>query len=208
MPQPMIIGISGGTGSGKTTVAQKILASIGEARVAYLQQDSYYHNLEDMPLDQRQRVNFDHPDAFDGALMLRHLESLRAGESIDRPIYDFVAHCRKKETIRVAPLPVILLDGILIFYDAGLRGLMDLKIFVDTDPDIRFIRRLERDVHARGRSVESVVEQYLGTVRPMHQQFVAPTMRYADVILPEGGFNEVAVDLITGKIQSVLSASE
>jgi uridine kinase len=205
MPQSMIIGISGGTGSGKTTVAQKIIAAIGEANAVYLQQDSYYRNLEDIPLDQRQRVNFDHPDAFDGALMLRHLEALRAGESIDRPIYDFVTHSRKKETIRVDPLPVIVIEGILVFFDAGMRSLMDLRIFVDTDADIRFIRRLERDIHARGRSVESVIEQYLTTVRPMHLQFVAPSMRDADIIIPEGGFNEVAIDLITGKIRSVLA---
>lgn len=208
MPQPMIIGISGGTGSGKTTVAQRIIASIGESKAVYLQQDSYYRNLEDMPLDQRQRVNFDHPDAFDSARMLRHLEALRAGNSIDRPIYDFVTHSRKKETIRVDPLPVIIVEGILVFFDAGMRGLMDLKIFVDTDADIRFIRRLERDMHARGRSVESVVDQYLTTVRSMHLQFVAPTMRYADIILPEGGFNDVAIDLITGKVRSVLESAE
>lgn len=208
MPQSIIIGISGGTGSGKTTVAQKIITSIGETNAVLLQQDSYYRNLEDMPLDQRQQVNFDHPDAFDGALMLRHLKALRAGEGIERPIYDFVAHSRKKETIRVDPLPVIIIEGILVFFDAGIRSLMDLKIFVDTDADIRFIRRLERDIHARGRSVESVVEQYLTTVRPMHQQFVAPTMRDADIIIPEGGFNDVAIDLVTGKIRSVLAATE
>jgi len=204
----MIIGISGGTGSGKTTVAHKIIASIGESNAVYLQQDSYYRNLEDMPLDQRQRVNFDHPDAFDGVLMLRHLEALRAGESIDRPVYDFVTHSRKKESIRVQPLPVIIVEGILVFFDAGMRRLMDLKIFVDTDADIRFIRRLQRDIHARGRSIESVIDQYLTTVRPMHQQFVAPTMRYADIILPEGGFNDVAIDLITGKIHSVLGGAQ
>ena len=208
MTQRMIIGIRGGTGSGKTTVAQRIIASIGEANAAYLQQDSYYRNLEDMPLDQRHRVNFDHPDAFDGALMLRHLETLRAGGRIDRPIYDFMTHSRKRDTILVDPLPVVIVEGILVFYDAGLRSLMDLKIFVDTDADIRFIRRLERDIHARGRSVESVVDQYLTTVRPMHQQFVAPTMREADIVIPEGGFNEVAIDLITGKIRSVLSAND
>lgn len=204
----MIIGISGGTGSGKTTVAHKIIASIGESNAVYLQQDSYYRNLEDMPLDQRQRVNFDHPDAFDGVLMLRHLEALRAGESIDRPVYDFVTHSRKKESIRVQPLPVIIVEGILVFFDAGMRRLMDLKIFVDTDADIRFIRRLQRDIHARGRSIESVIDQYLTTVRPMHQQFVAPTMRCADIILPEGGFNDVAIDLITGKIHSVLGRTQ
>jgi uridine kinase len=201
----MIIGISGGTGSGKTTAAQKIISSVGESSVLFLQQDSYYCNLDAMPLDQRNHVNFDHPDAFDGELMLRHLEDLRAGKGIERPIYDFVAHTRKPETIRVDPLPVIIVEGILIFHDARMRGLMDIKIFVDCDPDIRFIRRLERDIHARGRSVESVIEQYLSTVRPMHLQFVAPSMRYADVILPEGGFNEAGIDLITGKIRSVLA---
>jgi uridine kinase len=140
--------------------------------------------------------------------MLRQLQALRTGESINRPIYDFVTHSRKKETIRVNPLPVIIVEGILVFFDADMRNLMDLKIFVDTDADIRFIRRLERDIRSRGRSVESVVDQYLTTVRPMHLQFVAPAMRYADVILPEGGFNEVAIDLITGKIRSVLAATD
>lgn len=204
----MIIGIGGGTGSGKTTVAQKIISAIGESNVAYLQQDSYYRNLDAMPLDQRHRVNFDHPDAYDGELMLRQLEALHYGSSIDRPIYDFVAHSRKQETIHVDPLPVIIVEGILVFFDARMRSLMDIKIFVDCDDDIRFIRRLERDIHSRGRSAESVIEQYLTTVRPMHLQFVAPTMRYADVIIPEGGFNEVAVDLITGKIRSVLTITD
>ena len=203
----MIIGISGGTGSGKTTVAQRIVSSVGESNVAYLQQDSYYRNLDALPLNQRRQVNFDHPDAFDGELMLKHLTDLHAGNHIERPIYDFVIHSRKLETIRVEPLPVIIVEGILVFYDARMRSLMDVKIFVDCDPDIRFIRRLERDIHARGRSAESVMEQYLTTVRPMHEQFVAPTMRYADIILPEGGFNEAAIDLITGKIRSVLSGS-
>jgi uridine kinase len=201
----MIIGISGGTGSGKTTVAQKIISSIGESNAVYLQQDSYYRNLDAMPLDQRSHVNFDHPDAFDSELMLSHLEILRAGKSIDRPVYDFVSHTRKPETIHVEPLPVIIVDGILIFHDARMRELMDIKIFVDCDPDIRFIRRLERDIHARGRSIESVIGQYLATVRPMHLRFVAPSMRHADVILPEGGFNEAGIDLITGKIRSVMT---
>jgi uridine kinase len=200
----MIIGISGGTGSGKTTVSQKIISSIGESNIVFLQQDSYYRNLDAMPLDQRSHVNFDHPDAFDGKLMLSHLEDLRAGKSIERPVYDFVAHTRKQATIHVEPLPVIIVEGILIFHDVRMRDLMDIKIFVDCDPDIRFVRRLERDIHARGRSVESVIEQYLATVRPMHLQFVEPSKHYADVILPEGGFNEAGIDLITGKIRSVL----
>jgi uridine kinase len=204
----MIIGISGGTGSGKTTVAQKIISSIGESNVACLQQDSYYRNLDAMPLDARRRTNFDHPDAVDLELMLNQLESLRAGIHIERPVYDFVTHSRRLETIRVDPLPVILIEGILVFHDARMRSLMDLKIFVDCDPDIRFIRRLERDIHSRGRDVESVIEQYLASVRPMHLQFVAPSIRYADVILPEGGFNEAAIDLIAGKIRSVLESSD
>ncbi|MGD0102324.1 MAG: uridine kinase, partial [Acidobacteriota bacterium] len=194
----MIIGISGGTGSGKTTVARKIISSLGQENVAYLQQDSYYRNLGDMPLDSRNRVNFDHPDALDNELMLNHLESLRAGDCIQRPVYDFVTHSRKAETVCLEPLPVIIVEGILVFYDARMRRLMDIKIFVDCDPDIRFIRRLERDIRERSRSVESVIEQYVTTVRPMHLEFVEPSMRYADIILPEGGFNEVGIDLITG----------
>jgi uridine kinase len=203
----MIIGICGGTGSGKTTVAQKIIASIGDPNVIYLQQDSYYRDLGGMPLDLRHRVNFDQPDAFDNELMVNHLKALRAGESIERPIYDFVAHSRKPETIRIKPFPVVIVEGILIFFDARMRDLMDLKIFVDCDADIRFVRRLERDLRERGRSVESVIEQYVTTVRPMHEQFVAPSMRYADIILPEGGFNDAGIDVITGKIRSFLACS-
>jgi uridine kinase len=201
----MIVGISGGTGSGKTTVAQKIIASIGPANAVYLQQDSYYRNLADMPLDARHQVNFDHPGAFDSELMLHHLEALRAGESIERPVYDYVTHSRRPETIRVAPLPVILVEGILVFFDARMRDLMDIKIFVDCDADIRFVRRLERDLRERGRSAGSVIEQYITTVRPMHLEYVAPSIRYADIILPEGGFNDVGIDLITGKIRSILT---
>ena len=203
----MIIGISGGTGSGKTTVAQKIIAPVGAANVVYLQQDSYYRNLGDMPLDLRHQVNYDHPDAFDTELLMNHLEALRAGEGIDQPIYDYPTHSRKAETIRVEPRPVIIVEGILVFVNSQMRGLMDLKIFVDTDADIRFIRRLDRDVHERGRSVESVITQYQTTVRPMHLQFVEPSKRYADIIIPEGGFNDVGIDLVTGKIKSLLGRS-
>jgi uridine kinase len=201
----MIIGISGGTGSGKTTVAQKIILTIGETNVVCIQQDSYYRNLGDMPLDQRNRANFDHPDAFDGELMLSQLEALHAGQSIDRPIYDFVTHSRKSETIHVVPLPVIVVEGILIYFDERMRRLMDLKIFMDCDADVRFARRLRRDLHERGRSVDSVIEQYLTTVRPMHLQFVEPTRRYADIILPEGGLKEAGIDLVIGEIRYVLS---
>ncbi|MEK6322616.1 MAG: uridine kinase [Acidobacteriota bacterium] len=203
----MIIGISGGTGSGKTTVAQKIIAPVGVENVVYLQQDSYYRNLGDMPLDLRHQVNYDHPDAFDTELLINHLEALRAGEAIEQPDYDYPTHSRKAETIHVEPRPVIVVEGILVFVNSQMRGLMDLKIFVDTDPDIRFIRRLDRDVHERGRTVESVITQYTTTVRPMHLQFVEPSKRYADIIIPEGGFNDVGIDLITAKIKSLLGRS-
>jgi uridine kinase len=204
----MIIGISGGTGSGKTTVAHKIIASVGAEHVVYLQQDSYYRNLGDMPLDLKHRVNFDHPDAFDAELLNNHLQALRAGEAIEQPIYEYATHSRKAETIRVEAKPVIILEGILVFVNPQIRGLMDLKIFVDTDADIRFIRRLERDLHERGRSVESIIAQYQSTVRPMHLQFVDPSKRYADVVIPEGGHNTVGIDLITGKIKSILASGD
>jgi uridine kinase len=203
----MIIGISGGTGSGKTTVAQKIITPVGAGNVVYLQQDSYYRNLGDMPLDLRHQVNYDHPDAFDTELLINHLEALRAGEAVEQPIYDYPTHSRRAETIRLNPRPVILVEGILAFVNSQMRALMDLKIFVDTDADIRFIRRLDRDVHERGRSVESIIKQYTTTVRPMHLQFVEPSKRYADIIIPEGGYNDVGIDLITGKIKSFLGAS-
>jgi uridine kinase len=200
----MIIGISGGTGSGKTTVAQKIIDSVGAENVVYLQHDAYYRNLGDMPLDLRHKVNFDHPDAFDTELLINHIEALGAGESIEQPIYDYVTHSRKTETIHVVPRPVILVEGILVFVNSDMRRLMDMKIFVDCDADIRFIRRLDRDVHERGRSVESIISQYTTTVRPMHLQFVEPSKRYADIIIPEGGHNEIGIDLIIGKVRSIL----
>jgi uridine kinase len=203
----MIIGISGGTGSGKTTVAQKIIASVGADNVIYLQQDSYYRNLGDMPVELRHRVNFDHPNALDNDLMMNHVEALRAGESIEQPIYDYATHSRKAETLRVEPRPIIIVEGILVFVDAKMRQLMDLKIFVDADADIRFIRRLDRDVHERNRSVESIISQYTMTVRPMHLQFVEPSKRYADIIIPEGGHNDVGIDLVTGKIKSILAGA-
>jgi len=203
----MIMGISGGTGSGKTTVAQKIISSVGRDNVVYLQQDSYYRNLGDMPLDLKHRVNYDHPDAFDTELLINHLDALRAGEAIEQPIYDYPSHSRRSESFHVEPRPVIIVEGILVFVNSKLRGLMDMKIFVDTDPDIRFIRRLDRDVHERGRTLESVITQYTTTVRPMHLQFVEPSKRYADIIIPEGGFNDVGIDLITGKVKSFLVRS-
>jgi uridine kinase len=203
----MIIGISGGTGSGKTTVAQKIINSVGNDNVVFLQHDAYYRNLGDMPMELRHKLNFDHPDALDTDLMMNHIEALRAGESIEQPIYDYATHSRRSETIRVIPRPVIIIEGILVFVNPQMRALMELKIFVDTDADIRFIRRLDRDVHERGRTVESVISQYTTIVRPMHFQFVEPSKRYADIIIPEGGHNEVGIDLITGKIKSILTRS-
>jgi len=203
----MIIGISGGTGSGKTTVAQKIIKSVGAENVVYLQQDAYYRNLGDMPIELRHKINFDHPHSLDNDLMMNHIEALRAGESIEQPTYDYATHSRKAETLRVEPRPVIIVEGILVLVDPQMRQLMDLKIFVDCDPDIRFIRRLDRDVHERSRSVESIILQYTTTVRPMHLQFVEPSKRYADIIIPEGGHNEVGIDLITGKIKSILARS-
>jgi uridine kinase len=203
----MIIGISGGTGSGKTTVAQKIIASVGAEHVVFLQQDAYYRNLGDMPLELRHKVNYDHPDAFDTELMINHLEALRAGLSIEKPTYDYVTHSRKSETIHIEPREVIIIEGILVFNNSELRRLMDMKIFVDTDADIRFIRRLQRDLNERGRSAESIIDQYTTTVRPMHMQFVEPSKRYADVIIPEGGNNEVGIDLVMCKIKSILENS-
>jgi len=201
----MIIGISGGTGSGKTTVANRILESVSAREVVFIQQDSYYRNLADLPLDFQSVANFDHPDAIDNDLLIHHVRKLRAGEPIELPIYDFVTHSRLNETRRVEPKPIVIVEGILIFTNSRLREQMDIKVFVDTPDDIRFIRRLRRDIAERGRTVESVIEQYLATVRPMHMQFVEPSKRYADVIIPEGGHNLVSIDLISGKIRESLA---
>jgi uridine kinase len=203
----MIIGISGGTGSGKTTVANRILESVSASEVVFIQQDSYYRNLQDLPLDYRNVANFDHPDALDNDLLIQHVRKLRAGEAIDLPIYDFKTNSRRQETRRVEPKPIVIVEGILIFVDPRLLEQMDIKVFVDTPDDVRFIRRLRRDIAERGRTVESVIEQYMGTVRPMHMQFVEPSKRYADVIIPEGGHNLVSIDLISGKIRERLSVS-
>lgn len=200
----MIIGICGGTGSGKTTVARRILENVSDEQVVFLQQDSYYRNIGDMPIELRGVINFDHPDALDNDLFINHVKALRAGEAIEMPVYDFSIHARRAETVHIKPKPILIVEGILIFVDAMLRAQMDIKIFVDTDDDLRFIRRLQRDVNERGRTVESVIKQYLETVRPMHEQFVEPSKRHADVIIPEGGYNEVGIDLISGKIRTQL----
>lgn len=201
----MIIGICGGTGSGKTTVAKRLLASVGTDDVIFLQQDSYYLNLADMPVDLRCKVNFDHPDAIDNDLLLQHLRALKAGQTVELPVYDFKQHARASETLRTQPRPIIIVEGILVFADRRLLAEMDIKVFVDTPDDIRFIRRLRRDVAERGRTAESVIEQYLATVRPMHIQFVEPLKRCADVIIPEGGHNQVSIGLIGGVIREKLA---
>ena len=203
----MIIGISGGTGSGKTTVANRILESVSASEVVFIQQDSYYRNLKDVPLDYRRVANFDHPDPLDNDLLVNHVRKLKSGEGIDLPLYDFKTHSRLHETRRVEPKPIVIVEGILIFAESRLLEQMDIKVFVDTPDDIRFIRRLRRDVAERGRTAESVIEQYLATVRPMHMQFVEPSKRYADVIIPEGGHNLVSIDLISGKIRERLASS-
>ena len=201
----MIIGICGGTGSGKTTVANRLLQAVGSHEVAFIQQDSYYRNLADMPLDYRHRVNFDHPDAIDNDLLVSHVAALRRGLAVDLPLYDFKSHVRRPETLRVEPKLITIVEGILIFAEPRLLGEMDVKVFVDTPDDIRFIRRLRRDIAERGRNVDSVIEQWIGTVRPMHQQFVEPSKRVADVIIPEGGHNKVSIDLLSGKIRERLA---
>ncbi len=203
----MIIGICGGTGSGKTTVANRILESVNASDVAFIQQDSYYRNLKDLPLDYRQAVNFDHPDALDNELLVHHIRKLKAGGSVELPLYDFKTHTRLNETLLIEPKPIVIIEGILIFIDPRLLEQMDIKVFVDTPDDIRFIRRLRRDIAERGRTIDSVIEQYLKTVRPMHMQFVEPSKRYADVIIPEGGHNLVSIDLISGKIRERLSSA-
>ena len=203
--KPIVIGVAGGTGSGKTTVAEKILHRVGAEHVAYIPHDAYYRELGHLPPEERARVNFDHPDSLETSLLIEHLKALRAGQAIEIPIYDFTKHMRTKETRRVEPAPVILVEGILIFVEPELRAALDVKLYVDTDADVRFIRRLRRDIQERGRSVESVCEQYLSTVRPMHQEFVEPSKRYADVIIPEGGFNEVAIEMVAARLRGMLS---
>ena len=201
----MIIGISGGTGSGKTTVANRILESVRADEVVFIQQDLYYRDLKDMPLDYRNAANFDHPDAVDNELLINHLKKLKAGESVELPIYDFRTHSRLPATTRVEPKPIVIVEGILIFAELRLLEQMDIKIFVDTPDDLRFIRRLRRDIAERGRTLDSVIDQYIATVRPMHMQFVEPSKRFADVIIPEGGHNLVSIDLISGKIRERLA---
>jgi uridine kinase len=200
----LVIGICGGTGSGKTTITERIIRELSEESVVVLQQDHYYRDLPHLPLDERARQNFDHPDSMDTPLLATHVGALREGRAIERPVYDFTQHRRVERTVRLEPRPALIVEGILIFENAALRGLMDVKIFVDTDADLRVLRRLERDIRERGRTVESVIQQYLATVRPMHLEFVEPSKRYADVIIPEGGYNEAGIDLLVQKIRSLV----
>ena len=202
---PLVIGIAGGSGSGKTTVANVILERVGEQHIAYLPHDAYYKDLSALPHNQRTQVNFDHPNSLDTELLIQHVRQLINHQPIDLPIYDFKIHSRTTQTRRIQSQPVILVEGILIFVERELRDLFDVKIFVDTDADIRFIRRLQRDISERGRSTESVINQYLSTVRPMHLEFVEPSKRYADVIIPEGGLNVVAMDMVVARIQELLT---
>ena len=202
--RPIIIGVAGGTGSGKTTVAFAILEKVGWNRIALIQHDSYYYDASNLPFEERARLNFDHPDALETPLLVEHVKLLRAGQSVQIPMYDFRTHTRLVETRLVNPEPVILVEGILIFAEPALRDLFDVKIFVDADADIRFMRRLERDLKERGRSLDSVIEQYMTTVRPMHLEFVEPSKRYAHVIIPEGGHNTVALDMVVARVQALL----
>lgn len=203
-PVPLVIGIAGGSGSGKTTVVQVILQRVGADRIAFLQHDSYYKDLSRLPPAQHIQINFDHPNSLETDLLIQHIASLRDGKPVEVPIYDFATDSRTDKTFTVRPRPVILVEGILIFTEAALREMFDVKIFVDTDPDIRFIRRLERDIQERGRTTESVIKQYLLTVRPMHLEFVEPSKRYADVIIPEGGMNTAAMDMVVARIEALL----
>jgi len=200
----VVIGVAGGTGSGKTTVANEILRSVGAEHIAYIKHDAYYRDLGHLSQEARAAVNFDHPDSLETELLIEHLKALRAGHSAEIPIYDFTTHTRTAETEYVHPAPIILVEGILVFVEQELRKLFDVKIYVDTDADVRFVRRLRRDVQERGRSVESVCNQYLNTVRPMHLEFVEPSKRYADIIIPEGGLNIVAIEMVTSRICSLL----
>lgn len=206
LDKPVIIGIAGGSGSGKTIIAHEIADRINDDdHIMIMTQDSYYKDNTDLPMSERKKINYDHPDAFDMPLLEAQLNQLLHRKSIEMPTYDFTAHTRSDETIHIEPADIIILEGILVLFNEEIRNLMDIKVFVDTDDDIRFIRRLERDMKERGRSLDSVINQYLSTVKPMYNQFIEPTKRYADIIVPEGGANRVAIDMLTTKIESILA---
>jgi len=206
--KPIVFGVAGGTASGKTTVAQTVLEAVGASRIAYLPHDAYYKDYEGLTLEQRARVNYDHPDSLETKLLIQHIRELLVGIPVNVPIYNFTTLRRTDETLLIEPAPIILVDGILIFTKRKLRDLMDIKIFVDTDSDVRFIRRLERDMNERGRSLDSVVQQYFDTVRPMHLKFVEPSKRYADIIIPGGGHNQVAMEMVISRLHMLLRVRE
>ncbi|MDP9205836.1 MAG: uridine kinase [Gemmatimonadota bacterium] len=201
MLKPLIIGIAGGSGSGKSTVATNVAELLTTSSVAFIDMDAYYKNFTSLSLDERRKLNWDHPDAFDYDLLCSHLEALSARQAIEKPEYDFVSHLRRDQPIRVESADVIVIDGILLFVDERIRELCDVKVFVDADADIRLIRRIERDTHVRGRPLDEIIDQYLSTVQPMHLEFVEPSKRYADVIVPRGGHNAIAIEMIVAKIQ-------
>ena len=205
MKEGIVIGIAGASGSGKTLVSKNIYENLGSEKVIIMQEDSYYKDLSEIPFDERTGKNFDHPDAFDHLLLQSHLKELVAGKSISHPIYDYKTHSRLKKPKTVGPHRIIVLEGILIMNEPKLRDLMDIKVFIDTEPDICFIRRLKRDIQERARSVDSIINQYMETVRPMYFQFIEPSKRYADIIIPQGGKNVVAIDILTAKIKSLLN---
>ncbi|MTI67954.1 MAG: uridine kinase [Firmicutes bacterium] len=208
LSKPILIGITGGTGSGKSTVAKAVFKSLPEKNIGIIEQDSYYKQQSHLSFEERVNTNYDHPLAFDNDLLIKHLEKLIKGETINKPIYDFETHNRKDETVLFESKDIIILEGILILEDKRVRDLLDIKIFVDTDPDVRVIRRIVRDIRDRGRTLESVIEQYMTTVRPAHMQFVEPSKKYADLIIPEGGYNKVAIDLMVTKVKSIIQQKQ
>ncbi|MGG5462391.1 uridine kinase [Clostridium sp. B9] len=208
MKRPIFIGITGGTGSGKSTIAKEIYRQFGEDCIAMIEQDSYYKDQSHLSMEDRVKTNYDHPNAFDNTLLVEHLDSLLNGQSIEKPSYDFSIHNRVEETTTVEPKEIVIVEGILILEDPRIRELLDIKIYVDTDADVRIIRRMVRDMNERGRTMESVINQYLNVVKPMHNQFTEPTKKFADIIIPEGGHNKVAIDIIVAKIKEVLGQYE
>lgn len=208
MNKPIVIGVTGGSGSGKSSVSQQILEAFSPNCVLMMQQDNYYKDQSHLPFEERLNTNYDHPNAFDNDLFVEHIERLIQGETIDKPIYDFANHTRSQTVVQEHPRQVMLIEGILVLDDARLRDLMDIKVYVDTDDDVRLARRIRRDIQERGRTLDSVIDQYLNVVKPMHLQFIEPTKRYADVIVPEGGYNQVAIDLLTTKVASVMEAHD
>ncbi len=208
MSKPIVIGICGGTGSGKSTVARAIFESLPETNISIIEQDAYYKDQSDLEMEERIKTNYDHPLAFDTTLLIKHIEELSNGKGIDKPIYDFSQHTRADSSVHIAPRDIIIIEGIMIFEDKRLRDLMDIKIFVDTDADIRIIRRITRDIRERGRTLESVIGQYLSTVKPAHEQFIEPTKKFADLIIPEGGYNKVAIDIMVAKVKSIIAEKQ